>query len=83
MEERHSASACLAHETCLPDGAMANERKGSVGRMGLAFPTVHDVSVPERRAYVAHCMHWGLSCSAREAGVDVKQTSYETCKEWR
>jgi hypothetical protein len=59
MEERRSASACLADETCLPDGAMANERKGSVGRMGLAFPTVHDVSVPERRACVARFMHWG------------------------
>jgi hypothetical protein len=62
---------------------MANERKGSVGRMGLAFPTVHDVSVPERRAYVTRCTRCGLSGSSREDGVDVKQTSYETCKEWR
>jgi hypothetical protein len=83
MEERPSASACLAHETCLPDETIANERKGPVGRMGLAFPTVHDVSVPERWAYVTHCMHWALSGSSREEGVDVKQTSYETCKEWR
>src|SRR5918994_3588749 len=43
-EERHSASACLAHETWLPDGAPANERKGSVGRMGLALPTDYDDS---------------------------------------
>jgi hypothetical protein len=41
------------------------------------------IAVPERRAYVAHCMHWGLSCSAREAGVDVRQTSYEAFMEWR
>src|SRR5215208_5733148 len=27
MGELHSASACLAHETCLPEGAIANERK--------------------------------------------------------
>ena len=41
------------------------------------------VAVPERGAYVARCMRWGLSGSSREDGVDVKQTSYEACKEWR
>jgi hypothetical protein len=61
---------------------MANERKGSVGRMGLAFPTIHDVSVPERRAYVTRCTRCGLSGSSREEGVDVKQASDEACKEW-
>jgi hypothetical protein len=41
------------------------------------------VAVPERRAYIARCMRCGSSGSTREDGVDVKQTSYETCKEWR
>jgi hypothetical protein len=35
------------------------------------------IAVPERRAYVAHCMRCGLSCSAREVGVDVRQMSYK------
>jgi hypothetical protein len=41
------------------------------------------IAVPERRACVARFMHWGLSGSSRWDGVDVKQTSYEACKEWR
>jgi hypothetical protein len=28
-------------------------------------------------------MHWGFGGSSRGNGVDVKQTSYEACKEWR
>jgi hypothetical protein len=35
------------------------------------------IAVLERRAYVAHCMRCGLSCSAREVGVDVRQMSYK------
>jgi hypothetical protein len=62
---------------------LANERKGSVGWMGVLSPRLKMIAVPERQACVARCMHWGLSGSSRGDGVDVKQTSYETCKEWR
>jgi hypothetical protein len=51
--------------------------------MGLVLPRYMIVAVPERRACVARFMHWGLSVSSRGDGVDVKQTSYEACKEWR
>ena len=82
-EERHSASACLAHETWLPDAAPANERKGSVGRMGLVLPTDYDDS-RSRTTGMRRPLHaLGLRGSSRGDGVDVKQTSYAACKEWR
>ncbi len=59
-----------------------NVRDQSAGS-ALHSPRSMMVAVPERRAYIARCMRCGLSGSTREDGVDVKQTSYETCKEWR
>jgi hypothetical protein len=49
----------------------------------LSSPRTRMIAVPERRACVARFMYWGLSGSSREDGVDVKQASYEACKEWR
>ncbi len=83
MGERYSASACLANETCLSDGAIANESRGSVGRWALPSLRSMIVAVPERRTCVVRCMRCGLRGSSCEDGVDLKQTSYEACMEWR
>jgi hypothetical protein len=59
--------------------------KGRAQSAGWALPSprIRMIAVPERRACFARCMHWGFGGSSRGNGVDVKQTSYEACKEWR
>jgi hypothetical protein len=49
----------------------------------LPSPRIMMIVVPERQACVARCMHSGLRGSSRGDGIDVKQTSYAACKEWR